>query len=135
MRRKWSIQDAVPKGRRASGGFIALPHSVLRHPNYISLSPRAIKLLLDDDDLPFRHEERTTLKVTDLNMFPIRKWEPASPMWPEDKSLLAMTLDGKQLWYSREPNLMDKLNRANWIRAGYSAKTFEKHRNEEAAAA
>ena len=35
------------KGRRESGGFIALPHSVLRHPNYVSLSPRAVKLLLD----------------------------------------------------------------------------------------
>ena len=38
---------ARAKGRRESGNFAALPYSVLRHPNYISLSPRAVKLLLD----------------------------------------------------------------------------------------
>ena len=35
------------KGRRESGGFIPLPNAVLRHPNFISLAPRAVKLLLD----------------------------------------------------------------------------------------
>jgi len=35
------------KGRRESGRFIALPYSVLQHQSYISLSPRAVKLLLD----------------------------------------------------------------------------------------
>lgn len=35
------------KGRRTSGSFLALPHNVLNHPDFISLSPRAIKLLID----------------------------------------------------------------------------------------
>ena len=35
------------KGRRERGPFVALPHSVLRHPNYLSLSFRAVKLLID----------------------------------------------------------------------------------------
>jgi hypothetical protein len=34
------------KGRE-SGSYVALPHSLLRHPNFISLSPRATKLFLD----------------------------------------------------------------------------------------
>ena len=69
-----------------------------------------------------------------MNMFPIRKWERSSPMWPKDEPLPVITPDGEQLWYGRQPNLGDKANRQNWIRAGYSAKTFEKHRAEEAAA-
>ena len=35
------------KGRRETGGFIALPHRVIRHSKFICLSPRAVKLLLD----------------------------------------------------------------------------------------
>lgn len=35
------------KGRRESGPFIAIPRSILDSPEYASLSPRAVKLLLD----------------------------------------------------------------------------------------
>ena len=35
------------KGRRESGSYVALPHSVLRHENFARLSPRATKLFLD----------------------------------------------------------------------------------------
>lgn len=35
------------KGRRESGTFLALPHAILRSKNYINLSPKAIKLLID----------------------------------------------------------------------------------------
>jgi len=35
------------KGRRSSGSFLALPHSVLRAPNFVALSPAAVKLLVD----------------------------------------------------------------------------------------
>lgn len=34
-------------GRRGSGSFVALPHSLLRHENFANLSPRATKLFLD----------------------------------------------------------------------------------------
>ena len=74
------------------------------------------------------------MKVMDLNMFPKRKWERSSPMWPEDKSLPTMTPDGQQLWYGREPNAVDKANRQDWIRVGCSAKAFEKYRDKEVAA-
>ncbi|MCW8918063.1 MAG: hypothetical protein OQL08_04545 [Gammaproteobacteria bacterium] len=35
------------KGRRTSGVFVPLPAAVLTHPNFISLSHKAVKLLLD----------------------------------------------------------------------------------------
>jgi len=35
------------KGRRESGTFVAVPHACLNHPNYMRLSPRAVKLLFD----------------------------------------------------------------------------------------
>jgi len=35
------------KGRRTSDTFLALPHNVINHPDFISLSPRALKLLID----------------------------------------------------------------------------------------
>lgn len=35
------------KGRRSRGTFLAMPHSVLDHPNFIGLSPRATRLLID----------------------------------------------------------------------------------------
>ena len=35
------------KGRQAIRQFLMLPHNVLNHPKYVSLSPRAVKLLLD----------------------------------------------------------------------------------------
>ena len=35
------------KGRQAIGPFLMLPHNVLNHPAFVSLSPRAVKLLLD----------------------------------------------------------------------------------------
>lgn len=34
-------------GRRESGGFVKFPHAVLDHPNFYTLSPRALKLLMD----------------------------------------------------------------------------------------
>jgi hypothetical protein len=33
--------------KREPGGFVALPHVVIRHPNFSELSPRATKLLMD----------------------------------------------------------------------------------------
>ena len=38
---------AKSKGRRESGTFILLPHSIVRHENFVNLSPRATKLFLD----------------------------------------------------------------------------------------
>ncbi len=35
------------KGRRESGAFIALPCAVLDHPNFIRLTPKSVKLLMD----------------------------------------------------------------------------------------
>ena len=35
------------KGRREHGSFVALPHAVIRHKNFATLSPRATKLLFD----------------------------------------------------------------------------------------
>lgn len=35
------------KGRRIKGGFLAIPHDVLRSEAYCSLSPSAVKLLVD----------------------------------------------------------------------------------------
>lgn len=35
------------KGRRESGTFIMLPHAVIDNPNFIALSPYAVKLLID----------------------------------------------------------------------------------------
>jgi hypothetical protein len=34
-------------GRRESGSYVALPHSLLQHENFAKLSPRATKLFLD----------------------------------------------------------------------------------------
>jgi len=35
------------RGRMESGSFVTVPHAILEHPNYTSLSPRAVKLLMD----------------------------------------------------------------------------------------
>ena len=35
------------KGRASSGSFVSLPHSVLKHPAFATLTPRATKLLID----------------------------------------------------------------------------------------
>jgi len=35
------------KGRASNGSFLGLPHAVLNHPAFATLSPRATKLLLD----------------------------------------------------------------------------------------
>lgn len=35
------------KGRKESGSFLAIPHAVLRSPNFISLSSHGVKLLID----------------------------------------------------------------------------------------
>ena len=35
------------KGRAESGSFVIVPHAVLEHPNYMTLSARAVKLLMD----------------------------------------------------------------------------------------
>ena len=35
------------KGRRSGGRFLSLPYVVLEHPEYISLSKKAVKLLID----------------------------------------------------------------------------------------
>ena len=35
------------KGRSTTGSFVSLPHSLVNHPSFATLSPRATKLLLD----------------------------------------------------------------------------------------
>ena len=35
------------KGRASSGSFVSLPHSVLKHPAFATLTPRGTKLLID----------------------------------------------------------------------------------------
>ena len=35
------------KGRASSGSFVSLPHSVLKHPAFATLTPRATKLAID----------------------------------------------------------------------------------------
>jgi len=35
------------KGRQTTNPFLMLPHNVLKHPNFATLSPRATKLVLD----------------------------------------------------------------------------------------
>ena len=35
------------KGRANSGSFVSLPHSVLKHPAFATLTPRGTKLLID----------------------------------------------------------------------------------------
>ena len=35
------------KGRKESGSFLAIPHAVLRSPNFIALSSSGVKLLID----------------------------------------------------------------------------------------
>jgi len=42
-----AITRVKAKGRRESGPFIPLPISVMEHPNFIHMSGKAIKLLLD----------------------------------------------------------------------------------------
>ena len=66
-----------------------------------------------------------------MNIVPKRKWI-ASRL--DGLNLPIQTPCGKQLWHSREPNPVDKLDFEDWERAGYSAKTFEQHRKEDAAA-
>lgn len=34
------------KGRRESGGFVLLPHALLNHPDFISLTPTGLRVLL-----------------------------------------------------------------------------------------
>ena len=38
---------AKSKSRKVGRSFVAVPHAILRHPNYASLKPRAVKLLFD----------------------------------------------------------------------------------------
>lgn len=38
---------AKATGRSEGGSYVAMPHAVLRHPNFVNLSPRATKLLMD----------------------------------------------------------------------------------------
>ena len=42
-----SLSRARYKGRKESGSFVAVPHTVLNHPNYLALSPHARMLLFD----------------------------------------------------------------------------------------
>ncbi|MES9933558.1 MAG: hypothetical protein ABW162_12165 [Candidatus Sedimenticola sp. PURPLELP] len=42
-----TISRLKAKGRRESGPFVPLPCSILDHDNFISLTPKATKLLLD----------------------------------------------------------------------------------------
>lgn len=42
-----TINRQKAKGRRESGAFVPLPCSVLNHPNFVALTPKAIKLLMD----------------------------------------------------------------------------------------
>lgn len=39
--------NSTPKGRRRTPPFVALQHRVLASPNFVALSPRAVKLLMD----------------------------------------------------------------------------------------
>lgn len=34
-------------GRKERGSFVALPHEILNHANFVAMKPRAVKLLLD----------------------------------------------------------------------------------------
>ena len=42
-----AIDRIKAKGRRASGPFVAVPLTVLNHPNYIALTAKSVKLLND----------------------------------------------------------------------------------------
>lgn len=42
-----AVNRQKAKGRRESGAFVPLPCSVLNHPNFTALTPKAIKLLMD----------------------------------------------------------------------------------------
>lgn len=42
-----AINRQRAKGRRESGAFVPLPCSVLAHPNFVALTPKAVKLLVD----------------------------------------------------------------------------------------
>jgi hypothetical protein len=35
------------KGRKNSGSFLLLPHSIINHENFARLSPRAVKMLIN----------------------------------------------------------------------------------------
>lgn len=73
------------KGRREGGRFIALPYSVLRHPNYISLSPRAVKLLLDF--CSFYDGKNNGNFTTAWTVIKDRGWKSRDQVWKAQKEL------------------------------------------------
>lgn len=61
------------KGRASGGSFLALPHNALEHENFVRLSARAVKLLIDMG-LQYRGTNNGTLAAT-WNTMARRNWK------------------------------------------------------------
>jgi hypothetical protein len=76
------------KARRESGAFVPLPVSVLNHGNYLSLSPKAVKLLLDLC-VQLRFKKGGTINNGDLST----AWKLMQPRGWVSKQTLQAALD------------------------------------------
>ena len=73
-----SQQMLRQKGRRSSDSFIRIPHHVVNHENFRTLSPRATKLLIDLL-AQFRGYNNGDLAAT-LNMMQERGWNSSDQL-------------------------------------------------------
>lgn len=78
------------KGRRDCGSFLALPHSLLRHPVVAALSPRATKLLLDVA-VEYNGQNNGDLNAV-LSRLKHRGWRSSSQLALAKRELLSVGL-------------------------------------------
>ena len=75
------------KGRQTISQFLMLPHNVLNHPKYVSLSPRAVKLLLD---ITVQYNGRNNGDLcAPLSLMNLRGWNSSDQLHKAKKELVS----------------------------------------------
>ena len=75
------------KGRQAIRQFLMLPHNVLNHPAFVSLSPRAVKLLLD---IVVQYNGRNNGDLcAPLSLMSLRGWKSSDQLHKAKKNWFA----------------------------------------------
>ena len=75
------------KGRQAIKQFLMLPHNVLNHPEFVSLSPRAVKLLLD---IAVQYNGRNNGDLcAPLSLMSLRGWKSSDQLHKAKKELVS----------------------------------------------
>ena len=74
------------KGRQSIKQFLMLPHTVLNHPKFVSLRPRAVKLLLD---IAAQYNGRNNGDLcAPLSLMSLRGWNSSDQLHKAKKELV-----------------------------------------------